>query len=341
MSPTTGFALIILGGAMQGTYFLLMKYVEPWKWENIWLLFAGLALVVLPVGLAIGTVPGLGQVFTLAPGPAVLKVFLYGTGWGIGAVLSGLGVARMGMAMGVAVLIGVTAAIGSLVPLVVSTPELILQKKGILVVGSVATLLGGVILVAVAGKKRDASRQGGPTKPQAVVEGSFGAGLAICIFSGIFSSMLNLAFAFSRGVSKAAVESGASESGALNAVWMIALVGGFIANGIYTAYLLTRNRTWRNYFFPRTAAFWFYGLGMALLWYGGLILYGRGAATLGVLGSVIGWPLFMAAMILSSSLWGFATGEWKGTSAHARRLMLGGFGVLMLASAILGLANSF
>jgi L-rhamnose-H+ transport protein len=246
----------------------------------------------------------------------------------------------MGMAMGVAVLIGVTAAIGSLVPLVVSTPELILQKKGILVVGSVATLLGGVLLVAVAGKKRDASRHGGTTKPQAGVEGSFGGGLAICIFSGIFSSMLNLAFAFSRDVSKAAVESGASESGALNAVWMIALVGGFIANGIYTAYLLTRNRTWKNYFFPRTAAFWFYGLGMALLWYGGLILYGRGAATLGVLGSVIGWPLFMAAMIFSSSLWGFATGEWKGASSQARRLMLAGFGVLMLASAILGLANS-
>jgi L-iditol 2-dehydrogenase len=31
----------------------------------------------------------------------------------------------------------------------------------------------------------------------------------------------------------------------------------------------------------------------------------------------------------------------QGASAHARRLMLGGFGVLMLASAILGLANSF
>ncbi len=337
MSATAAFALIILGAAMQGTYFLLMKYVEPWKWENIWLLFALLALVVLPVGLAAGTVPRLGEVFSLAPSPALLRVFLYGAGWGIGAVLSGLGVARLGLAMGVAVLIGVTAAIGSFVPMVVNTPELILQKKGMLVIGSVATLLGGVLLVAVAGKKRDESQT---TKPKAVVEGSFGAGLTICIFSGIFSSMLNLAFAFSQGVSKAAVEIGASESGGLNAVWMIALVGGFIANGIYTAYVLTRNRTWKNYFFPRTGAFWFYGLGMALLWYGGLVLYGRGAATMGVLGSVIGWPLFMAAMIFFSGLWGFATGEWKGASSQARRLMLGGFGVLMLASALLGLANS-
>lgn len=337
MGPATGFAWIILGGAMQGTFFLLMKYVEPWKWENIWLWFALLALVIFPVGLALGTVPHVGELFRLAPGSAVAKVFLYGAGWGVGAVLSGLGVARMGLAMGVAVLIGVTAAVGSFVPLVANTPEMIVQKKGILVVAAIVTVLVGVLLVAMAGKKRDESQT---ARLQAVIVGSFGAGLTICVFSGIFSSMLNLAFAFSQDVSKAAVASGSTPSGALNAVWMIALVGGFIANGIYTAYLLARNRTWKNFFLPRTGAAWFYGLAMGLLWYGGLLLYGRGAATIGALGSVIGWPLFMAAIIFASSLWGFATGEWKGASSQARRLMVGGFGVLMLASAILGLANS-
>lgn len=336
MSATTGFMLIVLGGVMQGTYFLLMKYVDPWKWENIWLLFAFLALVILPVTMAVGTVPHLSAVFDLAPGSAVLQVFLYGAGWGIGAVLSGLGVARMGLAMGVAVLIGVTAAIGSFVPLAVNTPGLLAQAKGILVIVAVVTLIVGVLLVAVAGKKRDESHAG--TKP--VIEGSFRAGLAICIFSGIFSSMLNLAFTFSQGVSKAAVQAGATESSALNVVWMIALVGGFIANGVYTVYLLTQNRTWKNYFFPRTGRFWLYGLVMALLWFGGVLLYGRGAATMGAVGSAIGWPLFMAAIIFFSSLWGFATGEWKGSSGLTRWLMLGGFGVLMLASALLGVANS-
>lgn len=333
----TGFALVVLGGAMQGTYFLLMKYVDPWKWENIWLLYAFLSLVVLPVGLAMATLPQLGEVLTHARGSAVLQVFLYGAGWGIGAVLAGLGVARMGLAMGVAVLIGVTAAIGSFVPLVVNTPDLLTQKKGLMVIVSVVTLLVGVLLVAVAGKKRDESQT---AKPKAVIEGSFGAGLAICIFSGIFSSMLNLAFAFGQGVLKAAVETGATQSAALNAVWMIALVGGFIANGIYTANRLSRNKTWKNYFLPRTGLFWFYGLGMALLWYGGLIVYGRGAATMGVLGSIIGWPLFMAAVIFFSSVWGFATGEWKGSSSYAKKLMLGGFLILMLASALLGVVNS-
>ena len=61
-------------------------------------------------------------------------VFLYGAGWGIGSVLAGLGVDKMGMAMGVAVLIGVTAAIGTFVPLVVNTPQMIFTAKGLLVV---------------------------------------------------------------------------------------------------------------------------------------------------------------------------------------------------------------
>ncbi len=321
---------------MQGTYFLGLKYVEPWKWENIWSVYALLSLFVLPIALAVTTVPSVGSIFASSPGSALLHVFLFGAGWGIGSTLSGLGVARMGLAMGVAVLLGVTAAIGSFVPLVAKTPELVLRAKGLTIIAAVITMLVGVLLVAIAGKKRDDSQAGGV---KAVIPGSFTTGLIICVLSGVFSSMLNLAFAFSQPVANAAVAGGATPSGALNAVWMIALVGGFLANAIYTGYLLTRNRTWKNFALPHTGLFWLIGLVMAVLWFGGVVLYGRGAAAMGDLGSVIGWPVFLAAMIVFSSIWGFVTGEWKGASAQAKQFMLGGFVVLMVASALLGVAN--
>ena len=76
-----------------------------------------------------------------APFSAVFMVFLFGAGWGIGSVLAGLGVARMGMAMGVSVLLGVTAAIGTFVPLVSNTPQLVFTPKGLLVILSVVVLL--------------------------------------------------------------------------------------------------------------------------------------------------------------------------------------------------------
>jgi len=263
-------------------------------------------------------------------------VFLYGAGWGIGAVLAGLGVARMGMAMGVAVLLGVTAAIGTFVPLVANTPQLVFTAKGLLVILAVITLLLGVGLAAVAGKKRDASLAGGSTPLE---KGSFGAGLALCVFSGIFSAMLNLAFAFSQPMVKAGIETGANDFGALNAVWMVALAGGFIANAVYTGYLLTRNNTWSNFTLPRTGRFWLYGLAMGALWTGGIVLYGRGAASMGQIGAVIGWPLFMAIIIVVSTIWGFASGEWKGSSRQAKQYMLAGMAVLMIASALVGIAN--
>jgi L-rhamnose-H+ transport protein len=336
MSEWMGFLLIVVGGAMQGTYYLGLKYVAPWKWENIWSVYAVFSLLLLPMAMAAATVPSLSEVLTRAPSAALWGVFLYGAGWGIGSTLSGLGVARLGLAMGVAILLGVTAAIGSFVPLVVQTPQLALQPKGLMIIVSVITLLVGVLLVAVAGKKREAS-QGAPV--QAVIPGSFATGLAICVMSGIFSSMLNLAFAFSQPVAQAAVAGGASASAALNAVWMIALAGGFLANAFYTSYLMTRNRTWKNFALPRTGRFWLIGLVMGALWYFGVVLYGRGAASMGDIGSVIGWPVFLAAMIVFSSLWGFVTGEWKGASAPAKRFMAGGFVVLMLACALLGIAH--
>jgi L-rhamnose-H+ transport protein len=336
MDAWLGFLFVVLAGVATGTYFLGLKYVEPWKWENIWLVYAMLALLAMPLGMALATVPRLGEVFSLAPGGNILRVLLYGAGWGVGSVLSGLGVVRMGLAMGVSVLIGIDAAVGTFVPMAVNAPEMIVKQKGLMVILAVLTLLVGVAVVGVAGKKRERSQGGAERLAQ---QGSFGAGLAICIFSGIFSAMMNFAFAFSRPISQAAVRVGATEPSALNAVWLVTLIGGFIPTGIYTGYLLTRNHTWGNFRLPRTGLFWLIGLGMALLWYVGVVFYGWGAAAMGRLGAVIGWPLFMAVLILASNISGFATGEWKGASRQAKRWMGAGLGILMVASLILGFAN--
>jgi L-rhamnose-proton symport protein (RhaT) len=336
MNEWMGFPLVVVGGIMQGTYFLGLKYVKPWKWENIWALYAVFALLVLPVALAVGTVPHLADMLERAPGSALTMVFLYGVGWGVGSVLSGLGVARMGMAMGVSVLLGVTAAIGTLVPLVANTPQLVFTQKGLVVILSVITLLAGVGLAAIAGKKRDESVS---RRPTTLEKGTFRTGLLICVFSGIFSAMLNMAFAFSQPLVKAGRETGVSNFGALNAVWMVTLAGGFIANGIYTGYLLTHNRSWSNYVLPKTGQFWICGFAMGVLWTGGIVLYGRGAASMGQIGAVIGWPLFMAVIVLASTIWGFITGEWRGASIMARQYMVVGMIVLLIAAGLIGLAN--
>lgn len=336
MGESLGFVFIVIGGFMQGTYYLGLKWTKPWKWENIWLAYAVIALVVLPVAMAVAAVPHFGHAFSLAPSGALAKVFLYGAGWGIGAVLSGLGVDRLGLAMGVSVLIGITAALGALIPLIVNTPDLVFKSKGLMVILSVIVLLAGVALVGVAGKKRDLSMSAQNSTGQ---KGSFTVGLLICIFSGIFSCMLNLAFSFSKPVARAAALAGATQGGAQDFVWMVALLGGFIANAIYTCFLLGRNRTWKNFTMSRSSRVALLGIVMGLLWYFGVLLYGRGAGIMGELGTIAGWPIFMATMIIFSSMWGFVTGEWKGSSSQAKWYMLAGLIVLVVASGLSGIAN--
>jgi L-rhamnose-H+ transport protein len=336
MSALSGFVLAVIGGVMAGSYFLGLRYVKPWKWENVWSVYALFALVVLPASLALATVPHLGAVYSRTPRKDLLGIFFYGAGWGIGSVLSGLGVARMGMAIGVSILIGISAALGTLVPLVVNTPELVFAKKGLLVIAAVVTLLLGVLLVALGGRERDRSQAGGVPP---VLGGSFAGGLAICILSGIFSSMFNYALAFSDSMKRAAINLGATDFGAVNAVWMVTLFAGFLANAIYTIYLLSKNRTWSNFATPGTGRGWVIGFAMAVFWTGGVVLYGHGASSMGPLGSVLGWPAFMAAVIIISSLWGVASGEWKGASSRAKRLMFTGLVVLMVASGLVGIVN--
>jgi L-rhamnose-H+ transport protein len=336
MHEWIGFSFVVFAGIVTGSYFLGLKYVGTWKWENIWLVYAVFALLGMPLALAWATAPHLGAALSASPGGDVTRVLLYGAGWGVGSVLSGLGVVRLGIAVGVSVLIGVDAAVGSFVPMAVNTPDLILKRKGLLVILAVLTLIVGVAVVGFAGKQRERS-QALSAKPSQ--QGGLAAGLIICILSGIFSAMMNFAFAFSGPISHAAMDLGANESGALNVVWLITLVGGFIPTGVYTGYLLTRNRTWNNFLLPRTGRFWLIGFGMALLWYAGVLFYGWGAKDMGRTGAVIGWPLFMAILILASNLCGFATGEWKGASTQAKRWMAVGLGILMAASVLLGFAN--
>ena len=72
---------------------------------------------------------------------------------------------------------------------------------------------------------------------------------------------------------------------------------------------------------------------------GAFALYGMSATYLGSLGTSIGWGLFQIFMIMTATLSGVLTGEWKNAPSQSRLLLISGFTCLVGATTLLAMGN--
>lgn len=306
-----------------------MKRMPGWRWENTWLVYSVAGMIVFPWLLVAATVPGAVEVFHLSDAGTLAKVAVFGLGWGVGSTLFGVGIDMVGMGLGFAVILGITASLGSLLPMMMLDRRQLFTPQGHALMLGLALVVGGIVLCSIAGSRRE-KELAKDTKQEA--RRSFWLGLLICVLSGVFSPMLNFSFVFGKSLQQLTLNSGARPAMASNLVWALALSAGFLANAAYCIYLLRKNHTWGKMLQTGTPrAYWLGAIVMGLLWFAGIAVYGVGAADLGALGGVIGWPLFMAMIIISANLWGAFTGEWKGSSGGTHAYSWAGIAVLLAA----------
>lgn len=91
-------AIIFLSGALNGSFAFPMKHARRWAWENTWLAFALVALLILPWLLAAGFVPHLGQVYQQTSARALFVPIAFGFLWGIAQCTFGIGIEAVGIA---------------------------------------------------------------------------------------------------------------------------------------------------------------------------------------------------------------------------------------------------
>jgi len=318
-----GLMLVFAGGAMQGSFILPQKYMRGWAWEQGWLLYSIAAMIFFPWLLVTLLVPEPGMVYANVGAGVVTRTALFGAGWGVGSVLFGLGVSRVGMALGFAIIISLTAAVGSVVPMAIQQPEKLASTQGLMLMSGLAAVIAGIVLCAKAGSlKETATRGQGYTR-----------GLAICVASGIASPMMNFAFSFGRPIQEEAARLGAGPAVASIAIFAVAISAGFFLNGGYCLYLLRRNRSWQTT--PPGARYTLYALVMGFLWLFGMFFYGVGASQLGESGASVGWALFMTVMVLVANFWGLVTGEWKGAPRQSFGYLGAGLAVMIAALVII------
>lgn len=338
----SGCAFAVLSGIMQGTFPLPMKYASKWKWENIWCVFAFFGFVVLPWVLAFITVPNLLTVYTSTPWKILAAITFFGTVWGIGTICFGIGVSSVGLALGLAIVNGLTGAIGTLLPMLLFHPEAFHTPAGRTISAGVVVMLIGVGLCAIAGKWKEQalslSEYAATTMTRHHIP--YYKGLFVCVISGVASPMLNIAFAFGEDLITNAKTAGASPAHASNPVWCWTMSAAFVTTFAYCAYRMNKDRGWDRYRLKGTASHWGLALTMGVLWSGGIAVYGIGLSQLGDLAASIGWPVLMIAMIITGNLWGFATGEWKGTGGKPRMMMVAGLTVLAIAICLIGVGNA-
>jgi L-rhamnose-H+ transport protein len=327
-STSCGIAILIIAGVINASFTMPMKYTRKWAWENTWLAWTLFALVVLPLAAALVTIPNLSMVYRTATPEIILEVCGFGAGWGIAQVFFGVAVDMIGITLAFSIVLGTSAAVGSLIPMVSLHRESLNSKAGFAVLGSIVLVLLGVMLCAAAGRLREKpSAQSVPSQKRT------SRGLLLAVLCGLLASFMNFGVAFGTPLVEIARSLGASGPNAMNAVWLPLLLAGAIPNVVYCAWLMKRNRSGSRY--RVGPSHWALAAIMAIFWFGSTLLYGLAASQLGDWGPILGWPLFMSLIVITATMLGMFTGEWKDCGPLPIRIHWTGVGVLVLAIFIL------
>jgi L-rhamnose-H+ transport protein len=329
---SSGAATLALGaGVLNGSFATPTRFMNRWKWENVWALWAVLAMFVLPWLVALATVPHLFAMYqTLEVRNALLLVIAFGAGYGIAAICFGLGVEAIGIALNFAIALGTATAVGSAIPLVWFHSASVFTPQGYVIEAGIAVIATGIIFCGIAGrfKERDRARQ--LNEAQGPPSSSFTKGLVLAIVAGAGSAFQNLGLAFGAPLLHRAAELGTAQSSQANVIWAPLLTASLVPYLLFCARLWKKNHSWKIFFAPKTAKYWLFGLVMGGLWFLSIVIYGAAAARMADMGPVLGWPLFMSAIILTSNVWGLAVGEWKGASRASFITMSAGLAGLIL-----------
>jgi L-rhamnose-H+ transport protein len=336
MAPSLSFGitLTLLAGLMSGNCMLPMKFTRSWKWENTWLVFSIVSLIILPWMLALSLVSHLFDTYRSLSLLQLAVPFLFGAGWGIAQVLFGISVQRLGLGLAYAIIVGLGAALGTLVPLLTQHRAQVGRVALMEVLAGVAIMAVGVSLSTWGGQIRERHHR---PAPQSGPASGYLAAVLLAILCGVMAPMLNYSFAFGQDIALQASHLGNTALRSGYAVWPIGLGGGLLPNIAYSLHLLRKNKSWKLFQAPAPDVFW--SILMGVLWMGAFALYGMSAIYLGSLGTSIGWGLFQIFMIMTAALSGVLMGEWKGAPRAARLLLVMGLGSLICATTLLSMAN--
>lgn len=340
VNPLAGVLLHAIGGFAAGSFYLPLKRIREWAWESGWLVNGFFSWIIAPLVVAVLTVPMLFSVVLGAPPAALMWTFLFGVLWGIGGLTFGLSVRYMGMSLGYGVALGFCAAFGTLVPAVHdgSIVRLLTTLPGWVVLSGIIACLAGIAICGYAGHLKEAALTREEEEKQ---DFHLGRGLLVAGFAGLMSACMAFAFAAGKPVAEAAQAVGTAPLWVNSAVLVVILLGGFLTNVIWCAYLLLRKGSWRDYSNSQGAPLlrnYSFAALAGVVWYLQFMFYGMGSTKMGAY-DFTSWTLHMSFIILASNIWSLTLREWKGAGRRAITTLIAGICVITLSTVLIGFGN--
>ncbi|PZO92213.1 MAG: L-rhamnose/proton symporter RhaT [Sphingomonas sanxanigenens] len=346
-NPLLGVFFHWLGGLASASFYVPYRGVKRWSWEIYWLTGGIVSWLIAPWLFASIQTHDLLGVLGRTPTPALVWPVIFGMLWGFGGLTYGLTMRYLGLSLGMAVVLGLCTLFGTLIPPIFQgdfAAKLLDARGGHFILAGLAITLAGIIVVALAGARKDAALTDAQ-KAEAIAEFDFRKGIAVAIFSGVMSSCFAFGLAAGEPVRALSAEAGTGPLWTGLPVLCLVMFGGLITNALWCAWLIAKNRSAGEWIgrvkeaggAPLLANFLLCAVAGAA-WYFQFFFYTMGESQMGRFG-FSSWTLHMASIIIFGTLWGFAFREWRGAAPRVRAMVWAGVALLVFATIVIGYGN--
>jgi L-rhamnose-H+ transport protein len=252
-NPIVGVVYHWLGGLASGSFYVPYKGVKHWAWETFWLAGGFFSWIIAPWILAALLTKDLVAVLQQAPASALFWAFFFGLLWGVGGLTFGLTMRYLGLSLGMAIVLGLCAAFGTLMPPIFRgefMTEVVGTTSGRVILFGIFVCLAGITAAGFAGISKE--RVMSPEQQKAAIEEfDLRKGISVAVLSGVMSACFAYGLAAGDPIKTLTMQHGTGQLWQGLPVLVIVLLGGFLTNFVWCLVLLSRNKTGYQFFHSR------------------------------------------------------------------------------------------
>ena len=249
-NPILGVFFHWLGGLASGSFYVPYKGVKLWAWETYWLAGGFFSWLIAPWILAFFLTNDLFAVLRQAPASALFWTFSFGLLWGVGGLTFGLTMRYLGLSLGMAVVLGLCAAFGTLMPPIFRgqfMTQVLGTTSGRVILVGIFVCLAGISAAGLAGIAKE--RVMSPAEQKAAIqEFDLRKGIGVAVLSGVMSACFAYGLAAGDPIKTLTIQHGTAKLWQGLPVLIVVLVGGFLTNFVWCLILLKRNKTGYQFF---------------------------------------------------------------------------------------------